>query len=340
MINDELFLSVIIPVYNLESYIIPCIESVFANKNIDKDLYEVIVINDGSTDNTAKLVENYIKDHPLYNIRFVTQNNQGVSAARNKGLFLSKGEFVWFVDGDDAISDDSFVYLNNINREQIDLIRIGNCVDKYLFDNNSVLKSYKSFANDEEGYCLPAYRLLGSEFQHGHTTYIWRRKLLLEKSVCYPVGISQNEDYCFLIHALLNANVAYINLSFRFYICREREFSTSRGNYDQKRKERYVQNKFMVLNEALKITVDDVQKRVYLQNYLNYYVYVIVCDCFFRCFSFQLISKCLLQLKNLGVYPMQFSIPKVSKFRIWLFNHKFLFMIACFCYRIVYKLMK
>ena len=62
-------------------------------------------------------------------------------------------------------------------------------------------------------------------YLRGHMTYIWRKQFLLDKSLGYPAGISQNEDFCFLVLALLSANIAYVNLSFRFYLYRERLYS-------------------------------------------------------------------------------------------------------------------
>ena len=76
----------------------------------------------------------------------------------------------------------------------------------------------------------------------------------------------------------------------------------------------------------------------YLQNFLNYYVYWIVCDCFFRRFPLFLIFQCLRALENKGLYPMNFSVCKVSRFRIWLFSNKYLFVMACICYRGISKL--
>ena len=85
--------SVIIPVYNGEKYLQQTLESVFAQTYTD---YEIIVIDDGSTDSTPKILESY-KD----SIRYVTQENQGVSEARNHALCLARGELVAFLDADD-----------------------------------------------------------------------------------------------------------------------------------------------------------------------------------------------------------------------------------------------
>ena len=89
--------SIIIPVYNGEKYISECIESIL--KQSDKN-FELIVVNDGSTDDTDKICRKFD------NIRYFCQNNRGVSMARQKGLQMARGEYITFVDGDDTLKED------------------------------------------------------------------------------------------------------------------------------------------------------------------------------------------------------------------------------------------
>lgn len=93
-------LSIIIPVYNVEQYVGKCIESCL-NQDLPKDEYEIIVVNDGSPDNSVQIVEQYIK--PENNVRLVHRENGGLSAARNTGIREAKGDYIWFVDSDDWI---------------------------------------------------------------------------------------------------------------------------------------------------------------------------------------------------------------------------------------------
>lgn len=95
-------LSIIIPVYNVEKYIEKCLFSCL-NQDIPFDDYEIIVVNDGSPDNSLSIVERVADKYG--NIRVVSQTNSGLSMARNKGLSLANGEYVWFVDSDDYIEE-------------------------------------------------------------------------------------------------------------------------------------------------------------------------------------------------------------------------------------------
>ncbi len=335
---ENLALSVVIPVYNLEKYIVPCIESVIANKGVDKDSFEVIVVNDGSTDGSQKNVERYMEQHQGYHIYLINQKNQGVSAARNAGLAKARGEFVWFIDGDDAISSDSLSHIQVLINDSIDVLRIADCVGNVLYEDNEMITSYNSLAQDDEGYLLPAYKLLGHDYGHGHTTYIWRRDFLVQYGLEYPIGISHNEDFYFLVSSLLLAGQAYVNLSLRFYLYREGICSVSRGQFDSLRLDKYVQSQFSVLNKLLWLDIPESQdKYIYYRDYLNRYIYVIIADCFFRKYPFFLIIYVLQRLKAMRLYPMNFSLIGISKFRIWLFNQSSLFMLACLIYRVVFK---
>lgn len=92
MIEKNSLVSVIIPVYNGEKYIAEALESIF---NQDYRSFEIIVVDDGSTDETAQIIGKYDK------VRYIYQSNQGVSSARNKGVAVSSGETIAFLDSDD-----------------------------------------------------------------------------------------------------------------------------------------------------------------------------------------------------------------------------------------------
>ena len=100
MSDTKPVLSIIIPIYNAEEYLEECLESVI-NQEVPFDEYEIICIDDGSTDNSNSILEKYNKI--IDNLTVFYQNNNGVSSARNKGIKLAKGDYIWFVDADDFI---------------------------------------------------------------------------------------------------------------------------------------------------------------------------------------------------------------------------------------------
>lgn len=97
-------ISIIVPVYNVEKYIRTCIESIY-RQNIDESLFEVIIVNDGTTDRSMEKIQDIISAHP--NISVINQENLSLSVARNNGIAKAKGEYILMPDSDDLLVDDS-----------------------------------------------------------------------------------------------------------------------------------------------------------------------------------------------------------------------------------------
>ena len=98
-------LSVIVPVYNVEKYILKCIESIFC-QGIDDNTFELIIVNDGTKDNSMELISDIINRHA--NVIVINQENKGLSEARNSGLAKASGKYILFVDSDDFLIDNTF----------------------------------------------------------------------------------------------------------------------------------------------------------------------------------------------------------------------------------------
>lgn len=97
--EEKIKVSVIIPVYNVEEYIEKCLDSV-VNQTLKE--IEIIVVNDGTKDNSMKKIEKYFSDS---RIKIINKQNGGQSSARNAGLAISKGEYISFIDSDDFIEE-------------------------------------------------------------------------------------------------------------------------------------------------------------------------------------------------------------------------------------------
>ena len=114
--KNKLKFSIIIPAYNIEKYIDKCINSIIEQtyKN-----YEIIIINDGSTDNTKNIIDKY---KTKKKVTIINQNNKGLSESRNIGVKKATGNYILFVDGDDYIDKKLLETLNNIIEDE-DIIR-------------------------------------------------------------------------------------------------------------------------------------------------------------------------------------------------------------------------
>ena len=107
-------LSIIIPAFNAETYIKNCLSSLL-NQQLDFDRFEVLVVNDGSTDNTEELVKEVSKE--LSNFKVINQDNKGNGAARNTGIDAAKGQYIYFLDADDYVAHNTLDKLLDIAME-------------------------------------------------------------------------------------------------------------------------------------------------------------------------------------------------------------------------------
>lgn len=117
--KSKIILSIIIPVYKVEKYIRKCLDSIF-KQEYSYGKVEVIVVNDGTPDNSMEIVKEFAVK---YNIEVIEQSNQGLSMARNNGLLKATGRYVWFVDSDDWLQKDSIhTVLECIDKHNVDMI--------------------------------------------------------------------------------------------------------------------------------------------------------------------------------------------------------------------------
>lgn len=199
--------SIIIPVYNTEMYLRRCLDSVLSQtyKNI-----EIILINDGSTDDCNEICEEYKRKDKR--IIYLNNFNQGVSESRNIGIRIAKGNYITFVDSDDYIDKEHIeVLMKDVKIYNADVV-VGNycmknkCNEK-IFDGNNYNYGNVIISNVES-----RFRLF-KEFNSGKIPcYIWRiiiRKTALKKINEFDKDIRFWEDKLFCISLLLNINNIY-----------------------------------------------------------------------------------------------------------------------------------
>lgn len=116
----EILLSVVVPIYNTERFLRRCIESIL-NQNLEE--LELILVDDGSTDSSGKICEEYQKENQQ--IKVIHQKNGGISKARNEGLLVSRGKYIAFVDSDDYLPDDPNIYskaISILEHNEVDIV--------------------------------------------------------------------------------------------------------------------------------------------------------------------------------------------------------------------------
>ena len=118
-------LTIVLTVYNKERYLGRAFSALLNQVDTEKDDYEVLVVNDGSTDGSAAVIDDYVRND--FRVRVLTQPNQGLSMARNNGIEPAKGDYIWFVDADDEISNHSVRKLCDAIDSSPDVIPIYAC---------------------------------------------------------------------------------------------------------------------------------------------------------------------------------------------------------------------
>lgn len=134
-----MFLSFIVPVYNVERFLPACLDSLL-HQDIPADAYEIICVNDGATDASPAILRQYEAAHG--NLRVIHQENAGVCAARNAGLDKAEGDYIWFIDADDCIEP------NCLSALQEELLT--NDADRLVMDNYSFPEAEDPFSYQEK----------------------------------------------------------------------------------------------------------------------------------------------------------------------------------------------
>lgn len=227
-------LSIIVPLYKSETYLPKCLNSLL-NQDIPYDDYEIILVNDGSPDGSKALAEDYALKYP--NIVVLTQNNKGTSGARNAGLRFATGKYVYFVDPDDYILENSLNgIIHKMEEESLDVLRFGYTeVD----ENYQPTKSCKHPEQpDYSSILMDGYTFMGERL--GVACYVWTylfRLSLIKDNDIYFIEGDYFDDTPWLPKVLsLARRVDSIDWKRHFYLIRSNSLVQSSSNKSIKRK--------------------------------------------------------------------------------------------------------
>lgn len=222
-----MFLSVVIPVFNMEKYIERCLESL--SRQTDND-FEVILVDDGSTDKSYETAVSYL-ENSFMNHKVMKKNNQGQSIARNIGMQSAKGEYVLFLDSDDIVSKNLVAECKEAVLEKPDILMF----DYKRVDEDGTTRDNKISLNSDDnvsGYeIIKKYR--DNEFNMWTSSAIYSREFLKRKKIIFCPEAHAAEDVGFQFKALLSTdNVKIINDVLSYY-CQRKESLTNNINIDK-----------------------------------------------------------------------------------------------------------
>lgn len=210
-------LSIIIPAYNIEGYIEKCVNSCL-QQDMDHSDYEIIIVNDGSTDRSRQVAEDLASRHG--NVRVINKENGGASTARNAGLDAAKGDYIWMIDGDDYIEANCLKLL--VGRAYQDVLDVLCFNSKYVYPDGRQCNQYPICKNIGHIYSGPDY------IAYSPWSALYRREFLISNSLRFLPGIL-HEDLEFTPRALcLARRIVYIDEYPYYYVQRQDSITNSK----------------------------------------------------------------------------------------------------------------
>ncbi len=195
--NQDLLFSFVIPVYNVSLFIEPCVDSVLKQ---DSDQFEIILVDDGSKDDSGIICDRLASEHPC--IKVIHKENGGLSSARNAGVQAASGEYVFFLDADDTIKSDFLLHILQMDHfQQYDLIigkvemisDLKQCKEKVrsvIYRECSGKEALEQYTREQ----IPGYAVCK----------LIRRSLILDNKIEFPVGHNYEDIrtiYKYLVYA-------------------------------------------------------------------------------------------------------------------------------------------
>lgn len=303
-------LSIIIPVYNVEQYLDTCLRSVL-DQSLPAEEYEIIVVNDGSTDTSGDIADRYKTRYS--EITVIHQSNGGLGNARNRGISMARGEYVLFLDSDDWLYPGSLpALLQELDKRDCDMV---------VFRSNKVWSS-----GEEKAYLKAKYpfgeTLSGEIFINnyiivgGICSYLFRLDMVKENNLQMPEGI-YHEDELYITQALCHAQSIYFADIFVYAYRQGAEGSiTTERNMPHliQRMDDYLE----VISQLIEFRkgLNSSKKQAGVTRKIDYLVIDILRLLLRLHYNKEYISLMLSRLKELGVYPLS-SENYSFKYRIF-----------------------
>ncbi len=324
-------LSVIIPIYNVEKNIDQCLKSIL-QQSIPITDYEIIIIDDGSTDSSFSLIKEITKS--FTHIHLYSQENKGVSCVRNRGLQLAKGKYLYFVDGDDYIATNTLkILIEKAIMNNLDILEFSSIRTQSRNFKNSKTKSYPT----NELKILNGNKYIASRsFHDALWVYFYKREFLLKTRLQFIEGRTK-QDMIFNAELIsLAQRVAFYPLDTYRYVINPFSITTRRDPKGLRRSiEDFVfitlkYNKLILKleNQNVNTTILKQKQQTQLFN---------ICKGLLQSdYKMPEIKKVLNTLKSESIYPLKTYYGKVNyrKYLTYLFNRKKLFYFSVLVYRL------
>ena len=297
-------LSIIIPLYNNEHYISNCLDSIL-NCDLTIDEFEVIIVNDGSTDKGPDIAQKYTTKYK--NFKYLSQKNQGQSVARNNGIKEAEGEYIWFVDSDDKISNKIKELLLKI--EEIGKPDLFSFYLQYVSEKGQILTKAFQFPG-KYNKIITGREAITSGYMPSSACVFFIKKSLLDKYRLrfYPGIYSEDSELTYRMMA--HAETVYFS-DFIPYIYIKHENSSTTSTSTNNTIKRFVDS--IVVAQSFKNLADefksnDIDLYDVINNYSKSIVFGIVYSLYRNRKEWKpngINSAVIAQLKEEGLYPIK-----------------------------------
>ena len=258
-------ISVIIPVYNVEPYLEYCLESIL-NQTMIEDI-EVLMIDNGSTDNSRYIIENYALDYD--NFFAFHQENKGQGIARNFGLRKARGEYIHFMDSDDYLKDDAYERLYEFgvkNNNDFVMCGVSKFTENTIWDDVIFRNLFKNISSD-----IPSTNIRTMNdlvWDTIATNKLYKKEFLDKNQIRFIKKKIVFEDIIFSFQAHYSADsIGIINERFYFWRFRSNMASTTQGLSNITN----IENRFVILKLLYKYMADNVrEKKIFYAQYLKW----------------------------------------------------------------------
>lgn len=210
----QIKVSVIIPVYNTYDYLVKCIDSVLCQTLNEM---EIIVINDGSTDNSLKILNQYVANNDII---LINKNNEGQGVARNKAVDICRGKYIAFVDSDDYIESDMLEKM--YEKAEINKLDITICNYKVVDEESNEINNNINYNNSEiinSNECIRRF-LIGNTIEGFSWNKLFASELFKKNGIRYPERIKYEDIPTVFNLILISKRIGFINERFYYYVQR------------------------------------------------------------------------------------------------------------------------
>ncbi len=328
-----MLLSVIVPVYNGETYLSECLVSL-ADQGMSEQDYEVLIVNDGSTDGTEAVIDSFCCSNPVF--KKINKENGGVSSARNLGIAKAAGEYLTFVDADDAIAPLTYAVVMNYVLE--------NQLDGFYFEksgNRNRVCTVSDARLRESTVLCDSYGPCGSQ------GVIFKKSILDDKGILFNEGMTNNEDLLFsFYYTNSTSRVGRSKLPLYFYRQNDTSVTSTlfqnRGTYGNEKTREYRCYVSMLiflskLREYREAHPDNALCRYMISAIMQNLLWIGMRCCYKPSIVLADLKECGLLLCDIQLKKSKNAKEALKNYLRYVLRYPLIYRLVCFVYRVSHK---